>query len=47
MTFDDRLKQAIERGHKRSEFLAREAAAKEEADNNRRKLEKLNKEGGE
>jgi hypothetical protein len=28
MTFDDRLRQAIERGQKRSEFLAREAAAK-------------------
>ena len=28
MTFDDRLRQAIERGHKRSETLAREAAAK-------------------
>ena len=28
MTFDDRLRQAIERGQKRSELLAREAAAK-------------------
>ena len=28
MSFDDRLKQAIVRGQKRSEFLAREAAAK-------------------
>jgi hypothetical protein len=28
MTFDDRLKQAIERGHQRSETLARQAAAK-------------------
>jgi hypothetical protein len=28
MTFDDRLRQAIERGHQRSAFLAREAAAK-------------------
>jgi hypothetical protein len=28
MDFDDRLRQAIERGHQRSEFLAREAAAK-------------------
>lgn len=28
MTFDDQLREAIERGHKRSEFLAREAAAK-------------------
>ena len=28
MSFDDRLREAIERGHKRSEFLAREAAAK-------------------
>jgi hypothetical protein len=28
MTFDDRLRQAIDRGHKRSEVAAREAAAK-------------------
>jgi hypothetical protein len=28
MSFDDRLKQAIERGHQRSEILARQAAAK-------------------
>jgi hypothetical protein len=28
MTFDDRLRHAIERGHKRSEAAAREAAAK-------------------
>src|SRR5947209_18434122 len=28
MDFDDRLRQAIDRGHKRSELLAREAAAK-------------------
>jgi len=28
MSFDDRLRKAIERGHKRSEVLAREAAAK-------------------
>jgi hypothetical protein len=28
MDFDDRLREAIERGHQRSEFLAREAAAK-------------------
>jgi hypothetical protein len=28
MSFDERLRQAIERGQKRSEFLAREAAAK-------------------
>jgi len=38
MTFDDRLRQAIERGQKRSEFLAREAAAKALTEDEYRRL---------
>jgi hypothetical protein len=38
MTFDDRLRQAIERGQKRSEILAREAAAKALTEDEYRRL---------
>src|SRR5688500_9806429 len=41
MTFDDRLRQAIERGHKRSEFLTREAAAKALTEEEYRRLHSL------
>ena len=38
MSFDDRLREAIDRGHKRSEILARQAAAKAWSEEEYRRL---------